>query len=97
MVNKRDYVDLGLACADVCGALNRGVNGKQLDELSRSVCEAIEQLTMWVLPAVHIVCSISGLSMSPCSRKYISFQGQQDREGHSPLRDSPGNRIFRLA
>jgi len=45
MVNKQDYVDLGLACADVCGALDRGVNGKQLDELSRSVCEAIEQLT----------------------------------------------------
>jgi len=45
MVNKRDYVDLGLACADVCGALDRGVSGKRLDELSRSVCEAIGQLT----------------------------------------------------
>jgi len=46
MVNKRDYVELGLACADVCGALDRGVGEKRLDELSRSVCEAIEQLTL---------------------------------------------------
>jgi len=45
MINKRDYVELGLACADVCGALDRGVGGRQLDDLSRSVCEAIGQLT----------------------------------------------------
>ena len=45
MVNKTDYVELGLACADVCRALDRGVNGRRLDELSRSVFEAIEQLT----------------------------------------------------
>jgi len=46
MANKLDYVELGLACADVCGALNRGMKGRQLDELSQSVSEAIEQLTM---------------------------------------------------
>jgi len=46
MVNKRDYVELGLACADVCGALDRGMGEKRLDELGRSVCEAIEQLTL---------------------------------------------------
>jgi hypothetical protein len=45
MINKVDYVDLGLACADVCRALDRGMNGRRLDELSGSVCEAIEQLT----------------------------------------------------
>src|SRR6266478_7562845 len=33
MANKADYVDLGLACADVCGALERGMNGKNLDDL----------------------------------------------------------------
>ena len=45
MANKTDYVDLGIACADVCRALHRGMNGKSLDELSGPVREAIEQLT----------------------------------------------------
>ena len=45
MANKSDYVELGLACADVCKALERGLNGKELDDLSSSVREAIEQLT----------------------------------------------------
>ena len=45
MMNKSDYVDLGLACADVCKALDRGMRGRQTNELSPSVSEAIEQLT----------------------------------------------------
>jgi len=45
MVNELDCVELGLACADVCNALDRGMGGKPLDQLNRSVCEAIEQLT----------------------------------------------------
>jgi len=45
MANKTDYVELGLACADVCKALDRGVNGRKVDELSQSVFEAIGQLT----------------------------------------------------
>ena len=45
MINKTDYVELGLACADVCRALDRGVGGRRLDELSQSVFEAIGQLT----------------------------------------------------
>ena len=48
MANKTDYIDLGLACADVCKALDRGMNGKKLDDLSQPVREAINQLTMWV-------------------------------------------------
>ena len=44
MVNKTDYVELGLACADVCKALDRGVSGRRLDEFSQSVFEAIGQL-----------------------------------------------------
>ena len=46
MINKTDYVELGLACADVCRALDRGMSGKRVDELSQSVFEAIGQLTM---------------------------------------------------
>ena len=45
MTNRTDYVELGLACADVCKALERGMNGRRMDELSQSVFEAIEQLT----------------------------------------------------
>ena len=45
MVNETDYVELGLTCADVCRALDRGINGKRVDELSPSVLEAIGQLT----------------------------------------------------
>ena len=45
MANELDYVDLGLSCADICRALDCGMNGKKLDDLSQSVCEAINQLT----------------------------------------------------
>ena len=55
MANKSDYVELGLACADVCKALERGMNGKKLDDLSQSVREAIEQLTRLVNPRIHIM------------------------------------------
>ena len=45
MVNEADYVDVGLFCVDICKALDRGMNGKKLDDLSQSVCDAINQLT----------------------------------------------------
>jgi hypothetical protein len=45
MANELDYVELGLNCAGICRALDRGMNGKRLDDLSQSVCEAIAQLT----------------------------------------------------
>ena len=46
MANEQDYVELGLSCANICRALDRGMNGKKLDDLSKSVCDAINQLTM---------------------------------------------------
>ena len=45
MANKTDYVELGLACAEVCKALQRGMNGREMDDLNQSVREAITQLT----------------------------------------------------
>ena len=45
MTNELDYVELGLSCAKICAALDRGMNGKRLDELSRPVVDAIHQLT----------------------------------------------------
>ena len=46
MANELDYVEIGLFCAKICGALERGMNGRRLEELSQSVVDAINQLTM---------------------------------------------------
>jgi len=45
MVNELDYVELGLSCADICQALERGMNEKKLDDFNQSVRDAINQLT----------------------------------------------------
>jgi len=45
MINKVDYVELGLTCADVCKTLSRGTDGRRVDQLSQSTLNAIEQLT----------------------------------------------------
>ena len=45
MINKDDYVEIGISCANVCAALDRGSNGKRLEDLNNSVREAIKQLT----------------------------------------------------
>ena len=41
MINDQDFIGLGLDCADICRALDRGTNGKKLDDLSQSAREAI--------------------------------------------------------
>ena len=46
IINKLDYVELGLNCAEICKALDRGMSGRKLDELNQSVCDAINQLSM---------------------------------------------------
>ena len=46
MANKGNYVGLGLSCANVCETLSRGLSGRRPDELSDSVSEAIDQLTV---------------------------------------------------
>jgi len=45
MANRLEYVELGLACAGVCRALDRGINERQTNKLSLSVYEAIGELT----------------------------------------------------
>ena len=57
MVNREGYVELGLACADVCKVLDRGLNHRQADRLSRPVLEAIEQLATWVETSGNAHCS----------------------------------------
>jgi len=45
MISKADYVELGLTCAGVCETLTRRMDGRQADQLSQSVLEAIEEFT----------------------------------------------------
>ena len=46
MVSKADYVELGLACVNVCEALNRRMSIKRTDQVNQSILEAIEKLTL---------------------------------------------------
>lgn len=46
MDNEQDYIELGLSCADVCQVLDRGLKGRESDELNQSVLVAIGKLTM---------------------------------------------------
>ena len=48
-----DHVELGLAYAEVCTALDRGLKGKRLDGLNDSVCEAIKPLTLCVMLVIR--------------------------------------------
>ena len=57
MANEQDYVDIGLSCAGICKALERGMDGKKLDAVSKSVRDAINQLTTWVELATRTSCS----------------------------------------
>ena len=45
MVNDQEYVELGLNCADICRALDRGLNRSSMKSLSQSMYEAINRLT----------------------------------------------------
>ena len=44
--NELDCVELGLFCADICRALDRGTIGKKPDELSQPAYGAINQLSV---------------------------------------------------
>jgi hypothetical protein len=45
MINEGDFVELGLACADACKALHRGMVGNRADQLSQPVLKVVEHLT----------------------------------------------------
>ena len=45
MIKREDYVALGLACADICTALDRGLSGKRATDLYYPALEAINQIT----------------------------------------------------
>ena len=41
MADEQNFVNLGLSCRNVCKALKRGMNGRTLDDFSKSACDAI--------------------------------------------------------
>jgi hypothetical protein len=45
MQNKDDFIDVGVYCAKICSAIERGTRGKTEQNLSPSFVEAIEELT----------------------------------------------------
>jgi hypothetical protein len=44
MANEEGYVEVGLSCAQICKALDRGIDGKSLEDLSMSVRQAMLDL-----------------------------------------------------
>jgi hypothetical protein len=53
MANKQDYVALGLYCSDICGVLDKGLEGRPMEELNQSVLGAIGKLTAWAEPQIR--------------------------------------------
>jgi len=53
MADKPEWVEIGLTCADVCGALERGTSGKGPEDLSEIMHWTIKRLMAWVKPAMH--------------------------------------------
>ena len=75
MIDEVDYIELGLACADVCTALDRGLEGKLPNELDDSMYEAINQLTT----------SVNLTEMHSSHNLLTMFRSQdrgRDPEGH---------------
>ena len=79
MINKTDYLELGLVCADVCKALQRGMNGRGMDDLGQSAREAITQLTTWVEPVTD---GLGSSLMHALDRRTIAeIQDKIDEKG----------------
>ena len=94
MINDQDFVGLGLDCADISRALDRGMNGKRLDDLSQSVREAINQLKMLVKPAIHSLGSLLTMHLVAELRGKSGRRSLRRVDGvYSP--DSPMRRMIR--
>ena len=49
-----EHVELGLFCTDICEELDRCLFGRKMDELTKSVCDAMDRLASWVQLAIYI-------------------------------------------
>ena len=44
MANDKDYFELGISCAQVCQALDGGLEGRHLDEINQHALDAVRDL-----------------------------------------------------
>ena len=65
MINQAEYVGLGLACADICKVLERGMNERRVDQPNQSVLRAIEQFTMQVESIMHVPGDLLTMLLNP--------------------------------
>jgi hypothetical protein len=49
MKNKDDFIDVGIYCAEICSAIERGTLGKTEGNLSPSFVKAIKELTRLIM------------------------------------------------
>jgi hypothetical protein len=49
MQNKDDFIDVGVYCAQICSAIDRGTRGMTEETLSPSFVEAIKDLTRFIM------------------------------------------------
>ena len=83
MVNEQDYIELGLSCADICGALERGMGEKELNDLNKSVCDAINQLTTYAEPVNPFRTLLLLWSRSQDCRRHTKENNQKRRAAPS--------------
>ena len=69
MINKQEFIDIGLYCADICKALDQGVDGRRPEDLSQPMREAINQLMTWVK---HIVNSLGNFADDEINRRTVT-------------------------
>ena len=95
MVNERDYVEIGLNCADICTALDRGMNGKLLDDLSQALCKAINQLTLWVKTTADGLGGLLTMHLITLGLPRISRRRPSNNTGATTLPDLSTRREIR--
>lgn len=90
MVNEQEYIDLGLFCAEICKVIDRGLDGRRLEELGQSALEAIRQLTT-------TVAKIQKRVTTHAKRKVLSrfFHAKRDKDSIASLKQDLG-RILQL-
>ena len=95
VANKQDYLELGLNCADICGVLDRGMNGKRPDDFNQSVCKAISQLTMWVKAPCHSSSSVLTMRLIALELPRIFRRMRSRRAGAATFHDCSIRRMIR--
>ena len=95
MGNEIDYIELGLKCAEVCEALDRGMSGKKPEDFSPSAREAIARLKTWVKPAMRSLDSSLTMPLiaEPSQR---SRRRSSRRVGGNYSPDLPMLRVIRM-